>query len=369
MRPDRSERKRQKAWLDVSSRRWRASNPRGLTLTVLDSEGRIHKNHQSFARSLALPATKRILLTGATGFIGQHLYPRLVEDGYEVVCATRRPEEAETEFPEREWVKFDVEDPTTLEGALKSCDIVFYLIHQMGGGEGYRERERQAAMEFRSATEEAGVERVIYLGGVEPQGEPSEHLASRLETGRILRGGEVTTIELRAAMIIGAGSASWRIVRDLAARLPFMLLPSWTRSRSEPLDIADVVEALAGALTLETASSKWYDIPGPKVMTVEEIILQTAEMMGNDTPSYPVPLLSPKLSSYWLRFVTRCDYHLASELVQGLKSNLIACNGDYWDAIGHVDRVPFKDATRRALEDSEPESGWARAYESVIRSI
>jgi len=308
-------------------------------------------------------------LTGATGFIGEALYPRLVDEGYEVVGATRRPAAARKEHPERTWVEFDVESAETLEPALDGCDYVFYLIHQMGGGEGYRERERQSARRFCRAAEASGVKRIVYLGGVEPEGEPSEHLASRLETGAILRASEVTTIELRAAMIIGARSASWQIVRDLAARLPIMLLPKWTQSRSEPIDIDDVVEALTAALTIEVDGSTWFDIPGPRVLTCEEIITRTAELMGNKTRGYSVPMLSPKLSSYWLRFVTTTDYHLAQELVQGLKTDLLACSSAYWHKIDHTDLIPFEEAASKAMATSPQGSSWARLYESFVTSF
>lgn len=312
---------------------------------------------------------KKVLLTGATGFIGAHLYPKLIDEGYEVVCATRRPDEASRTHPDQTWVEFDVERPGTMTPALAGCDYVFYLIHQMGGGEGYRERERDSSQLFLEAAETAGVERIVYLGGVEPEGEPSEHLASRLETGEILRSGTVTTIELRAAMIIGAESASWQIVRDLAARLPIMILPKWTQSRSEPIDITDVVEALSAAVSIEVDGSQWFDIPGPTVMTCEEIISGTAELMGNNPKGYPIPLLSPKLSSYWLRFVTKADPHLAQELVQGLKNNLLANSHSYWHKIGHTELTPFKDAARRAIAGGPPRSNLIKFYESLVSAF
>lgn len=307
-----------------------------------------------------------VFLTGATGFIGSNLYPRLIEEGLEVRCGTRSAARARSRFPDRNWVEFDVEDPETLRPALEGCRSAYYLIHQMGGGGDYREREGWSALSFRRAARDAGVERIVYLGGVAPRGSASEHLTSRLETGEILRGGDVSTIELRAAMIIGAESASWQIVRDLAARLPVMLLPEWTRSQSEPVYIDDVLEALVGALQLETDDSKWFDIPGPEVLTVEEILTRTARQMGHRPRQLAVPLLSPRLSSYWLRFVTDGDLELARELVEGLKTDLLAESDEFWQRIGHTDLVDFDEAVRQMLATTSSSSLPARTYEWLV---
>lgn len=310
-----------------------------------------------------------VFLSGATGFIGGNVYPHLRREGFEVRCATRSVEKARSRHPEREWVEFDVDRPDTLYGALDGCESALYLIHEMGSGEGYRQREREAALAFRQAAEEVGLERIVYLGGVKPKGEPSEHLASRLETGEILRDGSVSTVELRASMIIGSGSASWHIVRDLAARLPVMLLPRWTRSSTEPVYIDDVVVALVAALTLKVDGSTWFDLPGPEALTIEEILSRTAVLLGNDPIGVGVPLLSPKLSSHWLRFVTRGDIHLAQELVKGLETDLLAESDEFWRRIDHLDRISFDNAVRRTLHEDSPGSKSARAYEALVRFL
>lgn len=311
----------------------------------------------------------QVLLTGATGFIGRHLYPRLVKLGLEVRSGTRRPEEARREHPDRRWVELDVERPDTLAPAMEGCRSAIYLVHQMSGGQGYRKRERRAARAFRTAAENVGVERIVYLGGVAPAGVPSQHLGSRLETGLILRGGKVSAIELRASMVIGKGSASWQIVRDLAARLPVMILPKWTRSRSQPIYIDDVLAAIVGALELKTNDSAWFDIPGPETLSVEQILHRTAQLLGHDLNVYPIPLLSPRLSSYWLRFVTGCDIYLARELVEGLKSDLLAEDHSYWERIGHTHLVGFDEAARRATKGLEPDSLLAQTYESLLQTL
>jgi uncharacterized protein YbjT (DUF2867 family) len=309
-----------------------------------------------------------VLLTGATGFVGKHLYPALLDAGFEVRCTSRNPERAAKSMPDRTWVELDVEREETFAAALQGCDAAVYLIHQVGQSDDYGAREVRAAERFRDAAAAAGVQRIVYLGGVEPDGPPSHHLESRLETGRALRGGDVSCIELRAAMVIGEESASWRIVRDVAARLPAMLLPSWSRSKSEPVAISDVVAALVGALERDTDESECWDIPGPEALSGKEVFERAAAVMGNDPLLIDVPLLTPKLSSYWLRFVTRSDYDLAKELVEGLEYDLLARNADFWQIIGHPNRLTFEDAAARALDgDGYPANRWERVMSKVTR--
>ena len=292
---------------------------------------------------------KPIFLSGATGFIGAHLFPRLVEQGYSVRCGTRSPERAKQRFPDRKWVHFDVEDPSCLPAALRDCQAAYYLVHQMGSGHDYVEREQQAAIDFSKAAHRAGLQRIVYLGGVAPSGTPSKHLKSRLQTGRALRAGEVPCLELRASMIIGAESESWQIVRDLAARLPLMLLPAWTDSRTQPVAVDDVLVALTAAIDVDLDGSRRFDIPGPETLTVEEILVRTASFLGRRVRRLGIPLMTPKLSSYWLRFITSADYAVARELVAGLKTDLLASDDAFWSLIEHTDLLSFEEAARRAL--------------------
>ena len=182
-----------------------------------------------------------------------------------------------------------------------------------------------------------------------PQGVPSEHLLSRLNTGEVLRSGPVPCLELRAGMIIGAGSASWTIVRDLAARLPAMVLPSWLMHRSEPVAVDDVVAALLAGLRLELTASAWWDIPGPEALSGTEILLRVAAVMGRKPLLLEIPLVTPRLSSHWIRLVTRADYAVARELVEGLTCNLLATRTGYWDAAGLPPPMALEEAARRAL--------------------
>jgi uncharacterized protein YbjT (DUF2867 family) len=227
---------------------------------------------------------RTILLTGATGFVGRALRPALVTAGWQTRCLTRDASAARRRWPAGEWVEGDLADAGTAERVLAGCDAAVYLVHSMGDGAGFHQREVDAARRFAAAAATAGVGRIVYFGGVAPSGKGSEHLRSRVEVGEALRGGTVPTIELRASMIIGHGSLSWLIVRDLAARLPVMVLPRWLKSRTEPVAIDDIVVALARALELPLDGSVVFHVPGPEVMSGRDILAATARVMSNPKP-------------------------------------------------------------------------------------
>lgn len=301
------------------------------------------------------PPIRRVLVMGATGFVGTALLPALVDAGYEVRATTRSLSRARSTRGVS-WVQCDVGRASEVERALAGVDAIYFLVHAMGGtSHDYAEAERRAALELREAAARAGVKRIVYLGGVAPAGVPSEHLRSRLVVGELLRAGTVPAIELRASMIVGEGSASWQIVRDLAMRLPAMLLPSWTRSRTCPIALEDVVAALLGALTVPLPVSAWYDIPGPDTLSGREILSRIAELRGRRVPGVPVPFLSVSLSSWWLKLVTRADFSLARELVLGFKGDLLPVDARYWKEIGYEPRWTFDAAARKALATERTE--------------
>lgn len=291
----------------------------------------------------------RVLLTGATGFIGARLHDPLCAAGWEVRCLTRRPDAARERWPRREWVGGDVGERSTVASALRGCQSAIYLVHGMGGGRGFGEREMHAAAIFARAAKRAGLERVVYLGGVAPAGPPSEHLRARLETGEALRAGAVPCLELRAGMIVGEGSASWTIVRDLAARLPAMLLPAWLAHRSEPVAVDDVVAALVAATRIALPRSTWWDLPGPEALSGKEILLRVAAVMGRRPTVVDVPIVTPWLSSHWIRLVTRANPALARELVEGLTSDLLATRPGFWEPAKIGPRMRLEEAARRAI--------------------
>ncbi len=297
-----------------------------------------------------MPRDERILLTGATGFVGGHLLPKLIEAGYLVRCASRHPSPTPSGA---EWVRMDVEEPEAVARAMDGCAAAYYLVHGMAGGGGYPEREAWSAGQFARRAAEAGLRRIVYLGGIEPSGPPSRHLSSRLETGRILRAGAVPTVELRAAMIIGHGSGSWQIVRDLAARLPAMVLPRWLHNASWPVHIDDVCRALVFALEMPIEGSVWLDVPGAQRISHRDLIRRVASALRKHPPLVDVPVLTPRLSSYWIALVTRADLHLAQELVEGLRSDLDPTGPIIWDRMVDYRPMTIGRAIRRAIEEEE----------------
>jgi uncharacterized protein YbjT (DUF2867 family) len=296
-----------------------------------------------------MPEIRRVLLTGATGFVGRNLYPVLTKAGFAVVSGSRDPEAAQAKFRGRAFVKLDLNDYHTVLQAMQGCDAAVYLVHSMADGRGYEEKEQRAAITFARAAEQAGLKRIVYLGGVQPKSRPSPHLRSRGRTGELLRQSRVSVVELQAAMVIGAGSESWRIVRDLAARLPLMLLPRWLESRSQPIYIDDVTAALRHALTLDVPVNMVYPLPGPDTLSAREILARTARLLGLGPPMLQVPVITPRLSSYWISLVTRANQRISRQLVEGLRSDLIAPDEGFWKLMPDHVRVPFEEAARRAL--------------------
>jgi uncharacterized protein YbjT (DUF2867 family) len=252
--------------------------------------------------------------------------------------------------------------------ALDGCEAAFYLVHGIGEGSQYHQQEVSAAETFGRAAAQSGVRRIVYLGGVAPKGAGSPHLRSRLHVGAALRGCGVPTLELRASMIVGHGSLSWLIVRDLAARLPFMVLPRWLESRTQPIAIRDVSTALCAGLELPLAESTWFDIPGPDALSGKEIIEQTASVMGLPQPKMvQVPLLSPRLSSQWVRFVTRANWSVAREVVIGLTEDLLARDERFWEMLGDPPRLNFREAAKAALDAERADARIAGPWGGIER--
>ncbi|MBZ0239057.1 MAG: NAD(P)H-binding protein [Deltaproteobacteria bacterium] len=309
----------------------------------------------------------RALVLGATGFVGRALVDALVEAGDDVRAASRRPPGT---LPERaRWVPCDLLRPETVAPALEGIEVAYYLVHSMGlGRRDFAAIDRACAHELARAAAASSCRRIIYLGGVAPRGRPSPHLASRLEVGEILRDGTVPALELRASMIVGNGSASWQIVRDLTARLPFMVLPRWLESKSCPIALADVVAALLEARRVPLAGSTWFDIPGPEVLSMRQMLETVAALEGRRIPSFRVPVLTPRLSAMWLRLISGADYTLARELVLGLTEDLLP-QRSFWEVTGHPARHGFREAAAAALASEPSPSPLARVVEATVRRV
>lgn len=267
----------------------------------------------------------KVLVFGASGYVGTHLVPHLRARGASVRAAARRRATLEArDWPDVELVEADALAPASLGAALDGVDVAYYLVHSMAAGRDFPALDREAATNFRDAAVRAGVKRIVYLGGLRPSGDASTHLASRGETGDILREGSVPVTEVRAGIIIGPGSAAFEVIRDLVFHLPAMITPQWVRSRAQPIALGDVLEYLARIADLPEAAGATYDVGGPEVLTYEELIRQFGDIVGRRPLIVPVPVLTPQLSSYWLNFVTAVPTNVARALIDGLAHDVLA---------------------------------------------
>jgi uncharacterized protein YbjT (DUF2867 family) len=293
-----------------------------------------------------------VLVTGATGFVGSRLVPVLVDRGHDVRVLVR--DASRYDAPDGvEVATGDLLEPGSFEAALDGVDAAYYLVHSMGAGADYAERDRRAAHNFAATATEAGVDRVVYLGGLgDDRDDLSEHLQSRREVEVILAEGGYELTTLRAAIIIGEGSASFEVVRQLAKRLPVMVTPRWVRTRCQPIAVDDVVAYLAGVLDVPGTAGGTYEIGGPEVLTYEEIIRSVADhATGHEPVIVPVPVLTPKLSSYWLGLVTDVPTSVAHPLILGLKNPVVVTDHRIDDLLD-VERTDFETAVARALGES-----------------
>jgi uncharacterized protein YbjT (DUF2867 family) len=265
------------------------------------------------------------LIFGASGYIGSNLVPALVAAGQRVRASARNVEVLEA----RGWrgvdlVAADALDPASLRAALEDVEVAYYLVHSMAAGRDFAALDRRAAENFARAAAEAGVRRIVYLGGLIPPDPRSEHLRSRAETGEVLRRFPVPVTEIRAGMIIGPGSAAYEVIRDLVNHLPVMVTPSWVRSRSTPIALPDLLAYLVAVADIEGAAGRVLDAGGPDAVTYEEIMRCYGRLVGRHPRILAVPVLTPRLSSYWLRFVTSVPTSVARALVEGLEHDFVA---------------------------------------------
>lgn len=291
-------------------------------------------------------AARTVGVTGATGFVGRELVPRLMEAGYIVRRLGRHPET----FNSLEGVedrRFDLDDERPDAAALVGVDTIFYLVHAMGGGGGFAARDRAYAERFVGAARTAGVRHVIYLGGLYPKGTAlSEHLASRREVGDILRRG-CGALHVRAGIIIGPGSASFEMMCDLVRRLPVMVTPRWVGNRCQAVELSDAIAALVGAV--DVAGNREIDLAGPDVLTYREMLQRMALALGvRRRLIIGVPVLTPRLSAHWLRFVTSVSLPVARALVESLRHDALADGSDLFTEVSLV-ACGFDEAVRRAL--------------------
>ncbi|MFC2157300.1 NAD(P)H-binding protein [Acidobacteriota bacterium] len=295
----------------------------------------------------------KVLVTGVTGFIGGNLASTLAEDpDIELRLMARNPERIPAALKDiSEGVRGDTLDKDSLASATEGIDTAYYLIHSMKSGSDYVERDREGANNFRTACIESGVRRIIYLGGLGDKSSASPHLLSRIETGEILSSepDKIQTVWFRAGVIIGAGSISFQIIRHLVHKLPIMITPRFVKTRTQPISSQDVFNYLKHALYLQHNENLIVDI-GAEVQTFKEMILQTAALMGKKRLIIPVPVFTPRLSSYWFVFIAPASYHVARALIEGLKSETVVTNDNAALYFPEIHPMSFREATGLALE-------------------
>jgi uncharacterized protein YbjT (DUF2867 family) len=293
----------------------------------------------------------RILLTGATGYIGGRLLRSLEEGGHVVRCLARRPAKVATTRPTTEVVAGDCLDEASLGRALAGVRSAYYLVHSMAAGADFADLDRRAADNFGRAAARAGVHRLGYLGGLtDATGAVSAHLRSRAETGDILRAGGVKVIEFRASVVIGAGSLSFQMIQALVERLPVMVCPRWVETLTQPIAIDDVVAYLVAALDLPDTGSKLFEIGGPEVVSYGDMIREYARIRGLRRLLLPVPVLTPHLSGLWLALVTPAQARVGRALVEGLKTATIVRSNEARTAFG-IEPMRLHASFAKAIED------------------
>ncbi len=313
------------------------------------------------------PADRLVLVTGATGYIGGRLVPRLLAAGCRVRCLVRdrvrlqgRPWQAQVEIAEG-----DVLRAGSLAPAMRGVHAAYYLVHSMAGGADFHERDLAAASHFAAAAREAGVERIVYLGGLaEPSPGLSEHLRSRQQTGDALRAGGVPVTEFRAGVIVGSGSLSFEMIRYLTERVPVMVCPRWVYTRTQPIGIREVLDYLAAALDVPASAGRIVEIGGADVVTYGEMMTIYAEVRGLRRWMVPVPVLTPRLSSYWVNLVTPIPAAIARPLVEGLRNENVVRDPLARELFPGIRPAGYREAVGRALEQlqaSSVETVWSDA--------
>jgi len=298
----------------------------------------------------------RILLTGATGYIAQRLLPVLLNTGNEVICCVRDKARFVSEkynSASLSVIEVDFLKPDTLKIIPSDIDAAYYLIHSMSTSTGdFEKMEETSAINFKNRIQQTKARQVIYLSGIVNEEVLSKHLTSRRNVERILGSGSYSLTTIRAGIIIGSGSASFEIIRDLVEKLPLMIAPRWLETKSQPVAIRNVIEFISGVLLNETTFNKSYDIGGPDVMTYKQMLLRFAGVRGLKRWIGIVPVMTPKLSSYWLYFITSTSYSLAQNLVDSMKVEVICKDNNLKELLG-ITPISYEDAIREAFEKIE----------------
>jgi uncharacterized protein YbjT (DUF2867 family) len=301
---------------------------------------------------------KLILVTGATGYVGSNIIPRLLMEGYEVRVLVRKPKKLNY-FTWKKSVQITVGDvfsPKTLESALSGVDAAYYFVHSMTGGAGFAGQDIVAARNFGEAANKAGVKRIVYLGGLgSTTAQLSEHLRSRQETGEELRRSGVSVTEFRAAIIVGSGSISFEMIRYLAERVPTMICPRWVQTKVQPIAIEDVISYLVASLKNPESAGKIIEIGGSDILTYGDMMKGYARARGLHRWLFHVPVLTPRLSSYWVHWVTPITAAYAKPLIEGLRNEVIVTNNEASQLFPDIKPSGYNYAVHQALLQLDPE--------------
>jgi len=309
----------------------------------------------------------KILLTGATGYIAQRLLPVLLENGHHVICCVREKIRFDTEKYKGynlEVIEIDFLKEETLKAIPEDIDVAYYLLHSMSGGQkDFAKLEKKTAENFKTRMEDTRVKQVIFLSGIVNSQELSKHLSSRQAVDHTLKSDVYALTTLKAGIIVGSGSASFEIIRDLVEKLPIMIAPKWLHTKCQPIAIRDVLAFLNGVLLKDFSFNKSYDIAGPEVLSYKEMLMRFAKARGLKRKIIIVPVMTPKISSYWLYFVTSTSYSLACNLVESMKVDVVAEPNDLNTKL-EIEPMPYEEALKLAfgkIEQNQVISSWRDA--------
>ncbi|MCB0522716.1 MAG: SDR family oxidoreductase [Lewinellaceae bacterium] len=310
----------------------------------------------------------KILVTGANGYIGQRLITVLLEQGHELYACVRNKQRFNADFPQGKVkvVEVDFLEPPKANQLPPGINAAYYLIHSMSSGGDFAKKEATAAHHFLKLLSPTQCQQIIYLSGIVNEAELSDHLDSRLEVEKILRAGPIPATVLRAGIIVGSGSASFEIIRDLVEKLPVMVAPKWLNTLCQPIAIRNVVQFLSGVLLKKTTYGRDYDIGGPEVLSYKQMLLQFAGVRHLKRYILAVPVMTPRLSSYWLYFITSTSYALAVNLVDSMKVNVVCRPNSLAQELG-IELLPYKTAVGlafRRIEQNMVISSWKDAFSS-----